>query len=58
MLGEEMKKFEDVNGFVIDGFPANLNQGNMIFITQFNFRTKQYFQVFTSKSVSKFSCQI
>ena len=30
LLGEEMKKFEDVNGFVIDGFPANLNQGSII----------------------------
>ena len=30
LLGEEMKKFEDVNGFVIDGFPANLTQGRII----------------------------
>ena len=27
LLGEEMKKSEKANGFVIDGFPANLNQG-------------------------------
>ena len=30
LLGEEMKKFEDANGVVIDGFPANLNQGRII----------------------------
>jgi len=29
LLGEEMKKSEEANGFVIDGFPANLNQAKL-----------------------------
>ena len=33
LLGEEMKKSEKANGFVIDGFPANLNQGMMIILS-------------------------
>ena len=32
LLGEEMKKSENANGFVIDGFPANLNQGMIIIL--------------------------
>ena len=32
LLGEEMKKTNEANGFVIDGFPANLNQGLIIFL--------------------------
>jgi len=29
LLGEEMKNSEKANGFVIDGFPANLNQAKL-----------------------------
>ena len=32
LLGEEIKKTNEANGFVIDGFPANLNQGLIIFL--------------------------